>query len=976
MKPFLKQIAQIYWDNERENLIDCCFVFPNKRSGVFFNQYLEEVADHSAIFPNITTISDLINGFSSGVEASRYEQLFILYNLYKSLSMDISEFDQFQYWGDMILNDFNDVDRYMVDPEKLFVNVKRLKEINSNYLTSEQIKIIDKYWGENRFDDHVGRFWKHLDYECEEELPRDRFLKLWEILYELYVRFNAELTERGLSYSGRSYREAAKALSKISNEELQYKRYIFVGFNVLSTSELSIFEKLQELDCADFYWDYNSPAYVYDFHKATRFIRRYVKTFKSRYDLDEGRIEKFPAIELIGVPSNVGQVKQTSQILIDLVKEKYANPQNAVNTAIVLPDENLFIPLMNSYPREFETVNITMGYPMRFTAVSALMKAIVSMQLRARKVKEQWVFYYEDVQMVLAQPLIRAIAPMECEKIQNYISKNRMFNLSADYLSNEYPSLNKLFTPVKNISDFNDVFCYAIDLVEYIKSLLEENNRSILDKVFLFRYQNALEQLRAMVDKYNIEMHEHTFFHLIERMIGADSINFEGEPLNGLQIMGVLETRALDFENVILLSMNERIFPRKHFSRSFIPDALRRGYGMSTIEFQESIYAYYFYRMISRAKRVYLLYDARTSGIKSGEMSRYLYQLKYLYPHDSIKSSLVNYSISPIHREAISIPKTDDVIAKLNQFRYGQGIKVLSPSAIKRYISCPLQFYLEFVEGLRIEDEIKDYMDDITYGNIVHEVAELLYKGLNGPITAEVLEREKKDELKLQKLITRSVNKNYNKLGEDNDTPLYGEAKVLAEIMLYSIKEMLEEEKKFAPIFFVAAEFKKDGIELKKPYVVSDDLKINIKMIIDRIDRVKVGDEERLRIVDYKTGGDDIAIGSFEDVFDYKGSKSKNNGAIMQLFAYCNFYSLLMNHDGPIQPIIYKLRTLKTDGLQPIKIGKQIVNDYKEFNDAFLDGFNDVIKKIFDPDVPFTQTDKPDHCKYCGFKNICCKDIK
>ena len=571
----------------------------------------------------------------------------------------------------------------------------------------------------------------------------------------------------------------------------------------------------------------------------------------------------------------------------------------------------------------------------------------------------------------MAQPLIRAITNDECEQIKNIISQNRLFNIPANYLVQEYPHLEIIFTPVKDIKDFKEVFAYIISLINFIRQNLSALKHSSLDVSFLSRYTQALQSLKVLVERYNIEMQEHTFFHLIERAISSDTINFEGEPLKGLQIMGVLETRALNFENVIMLSMNERVFPRKHFSRSFIPDALRRGYGMSTIEFQESIYAYYFYRLISRANNVYLLYDARTAGVKSGEMSRYLYQLKFLYPQEFIKTSLVDYDIQSTRRDGIEVQKTKEIIEKLNKFRTEGSGKALSASAIKKYCHCPLQFYLEIVEELRIEEDVKEYMDDITYGNIVHAVAEKLYKKLDGiEITAQVLDNMKNDTAMLSKEIIMAVNEHYNKLGKNNDTELYGEAKVLAEIMLYSITELLEQEKQFAPIIFKSAEEKMVG-----RYRISPDLEINIKLFIDRVDTAMVNDSEQLRIVDYKTGSDKTSVVSFVPVFD--SSNADNNGAILQMFIYCNFYAALQNYDASIQPIIYKLRTLKTEGLQPIKIGsgkKAIpVYDYREFNDEFLTYFHSTLEEIFNPEIPFAQTQNDDHCKYCSFKTICSK---
>ena len=972
MMSFLERVAQVYLLNEQKSISEFCFVFPNKRSGAFFGKYLSELSQNTFMMPHVATISDLISWFSKDVEASRFEQLFILYEVYRSISSENVDFNQFQFWGDMILNDFNDVDKYLVDAKQLFTNIKRLKEINSNYLTPEQVEIIKKYWGEDRSVESVEQFWSHLNNNYDSERPRDRFVKLWEVLYDIYEAFGKKLGELGLSYSGRIYRQTAENLSVISSESLPHKRYIFVGFNVLSTAEIKIFERLKDLGIADFYWDYNSPAYKHAHNKASRFLRRYVELFKSRYDLAEPPIECFPEINVIGVSSNVGQAKLTGQILLDLCNNKLTTAENAINTAVVLPDENLFVPIVNSLPKEFSQVNITMGYPMRFTSASAFMRAVVSMHLRARKVKDQWVYFYEDVKDVLSQPLLRSFASNECNEICNYISANRVFNVSAEYLLTEYPHLKPLFTPVNDVNLADDVFKYALTLVDYVKESLSRMSRKkvTLDIMFLERYKQSLAMLSRLATQYDIKMEEHTFFHLIERAIASDTVNFVGEPLNGLQVMGVLETRALDFDNIILPSMNERIFPRKHYAKSFIPEALRRGYGMSTIEFQESIYAYYFYRLLSRSKKVYLLYDARTSGLSSGDMSRFLYQLKYLYPDESIKFQLADYDIYASKQRKIVVEKTPEIMAKLQEYCTPGSKKSLSASVIKTYVHCPLQFYLQKIEGINVEDDVKEYMDDITYGNIVHEVVERIYTEMKGqPITTkelDILANNSDDYLKKQ--ITIVINKHYNRLGDNNTTPIYGEAEVLADIMLYTLKRLFEVEKTVAPIHFKSAE---ERVTLS--YQVNDNLKVNFIQFIDRVDTATVNGKNQLRIVDYKTGSDKTES-DFDKIFS--SANSDNNGALLQLLIYCVLYAQDKNTDSPIQPILYKMRSLYTTPLAPIVIGKKEIYDYHDVKDEFLSRFHAVLEEIFDPDKPFVQTLNNDHCAFCPFKNVCGKTPK
>ncbi len=976
MEPFLSQVARIYVENEKQNLIDYCFVFPNKRSGVFFVDYMSKLVDEAVVLPRVTTISDFIGEFSTGTDATRLELMFIMYDEYKRILREksagghIVDFDRFQFWAEMLLNDFNDVDKYLVDAKQLFINIHKLKEINSNFLTDEQIEVINHYFGEKRVNDSVESFWKHIKHDREGDELTGQFVKLWQILYDLYQSFKTRLINMGLCYSGMSYREVAENEKFNHPETLSAKRYIFVGFNVLSTSEIKIFERLKAIDCADFYWDFNSPAYIHKDNRATRFVGKYVKWFKSRYSLPEKPLTDFPLIEVIGVPSNVGQVKEAAKIISDLKNEGKISD---VNTAIVLPDEGLFIPLLHSLPNNIESVNITMGYPMRHTPVAALISNVVSMQLRARLVHDKMQFFYEDIFNLLSHPIIKSVASDECRAIAKHINDNRAFNLTSEFLVENFSALTPIFTAVYNLKNAHEVIGYTRTLVKWIKSNIKDKNT--VDIGFTDKYLHALGELESLIDRYGIEMNDKTVFHLVERAVGGETINFTGEPLKGLQVMGVLETRALDFENLIILSMNERVFPRKHYAKTFIPNALRRGYGMSTISFQESMYAYYFYRMISRAKNVYIMYDARTGGVRSGEMSRYLYQLKFLYERENINFSIVNYDVLALEKDSLAVKKTAEVMKKLNVYKDPESKRYLSASALNKYISCPLSFYLYYVEGLQHEDEITEYMDEGTYGTIMHEIAEKIYKGLKGDadevkVTAEILESLKRRQGDIMRQITRSINHHYNKLGKDNDTPLQGDGKVIGDIMLHFTIMMLDNEKQFADFYFVNAE-KKDSDQWK----INDKHTINFKQIIDRIDKVTCDNGDlRLRFVDYKTGGDKVDLPSIEALFD--PDKKERRKAIFQLFVYCFFYAHQTGYTGDIQPYIYTYRTLNTEHLPPIKINKKVLTSYLEYKEEFWTFFENLINEIFDENVPFKPATNEEACHYCKFLEFCDKEKK
>ncbi len=972
MDPILYQVAKAYLKNETDSLMDCCFVFPNKRSGIFFNKYLCDLIGKTALLPEIITISDLVSRFSSGVEASRMEQLFLLYNTYvdllkeRNLNTEITDFDQFIFWGDMLLNDFNDVDKYLVDAGQLFSNVKNLKEISSNFLTPEQIEVISMFWDISKGALDVETFWRHAN-DSKNELS-GYFIHLWELIEDLYLRFGDRLRDRGLCYSGMSYREAAEQLKSVLAEQLEGKRYVFVGFNLLSTSEIKIFQRLAERGCADFYWDCNSPAFSSELpNKASRFIGKYMKMFQSRYPLQEMENREFPSIRVIGIPSNIGQTKEVSQIIDSLVKEgEIKDAENALDTAIVLPDEELFIPLLHSIPSSIKSVNITMGYPMRHTTVATLIGNIVSMQMRSRTVKGEMQFFYQDVQNLLSHPLIRLFLPRECEEITSYINDKRRFTLPESFFAERHPALCNVFFTIKDPKDKKEIFSHVRNLIMWIKDSLVENQGDKIDIGFIDHYLDAVDHLEGLTDKYSINLGKKNFFNLIERIIGSECVNFVGEPLKGLQVMGVLETRALDFDNVIMLSMNERVFPRKHYANTFIPNALRQGYGMSTMEYQESLYAYHFYRILSRAKKVFLLYDARSTGLRSGEMSRYLYQLKYLYKIADIRFMTVNYDMNIPNNRLISVTKTPEILEKLNRYLTPGSKCFFSASALNKYINCPLSFYLQYVEGLSCDDEITEYMNESTYGTIVHEVAEKLYGALKGEhdealVTGEILEHLKSNGKMIMRQIVRSVNDHYNNLGKENDTPLTGEAKILSEIMQEFVSMMFEKEKPLAPFSFVNGEKKMDGI-----WNVTDKIPLNFKLIIDRIDRKEDG---TLRFTDYKTGSDKSEAASIESMFDR--DKTDRPKAIFQLFLYCCAYAEFTGYSEAIQPYIYLLKKISTDELGPIKLDKQPLMDYREYKDQFMEQFKKLCQEIFDPNMPFVQATTEKACTYCKFTAMC-----
>lgn len=988
-EPFLRRVARAYAVNEPDSLSDCLFVFPNKRSATFFTHHLRSLIAPPALLPATTSINEFVADLSDLVEASRYDRLFIIYNEYRRITGEEVEFDRFIYWGDMLLSDFDDVDRYLVDPSALFVNVKQFREIRANYLTDDQLRIIGRYWGGvEDYAAEVEGFWQHVATDGSSRAA-GRFIRLWEVLDELYHAYHERLAERGLTSPGRLYRDAVDTVREGSRDD--YTRYVFVGFNVLSASELRIFELLHDRGRADFYWDIPAPAYrgrrltsregrVSYSNKAMRFITRNAEAFPSLYDIHDGEYDDLPApeIRIINVPSRVGQAKVAGDELCRWADSGIIDAANAIDTAVVMPDEGLFVTAVNSIPACVKALNVTMGYPLKRTPVATFMKAVTSLHLRARRSGDTWFFFYEDVMALLAHSVAQTIDPDAAVKLADQVTRMRRFMIDAQVIADNYPTLAPIFSPVRE-RDLADTARYISGLLDMLERTLDgmasRRDRDIHRK-FLAAYRLALASLVDAAATHGVVMGEATAFQLLERALAGESVPMKGEPLRGLQLMGVLETRALDFTNVVFMSMNERVFPRKSYTRSFIPDVLRKAYRMSTIEHQESIFAYYFFRLISRARRITLLYDGRTVGLRHSEMSRYLVQLLYAFrPAGEITHIGATFDGRAYDPAPLTVAKDKRVQELLRRYLTPGSGKNLSASALNVYIDCPMQFYLRHVEGLDIEDAATEYIDASTFGKILHETAERLYALASSTgkypatVTAEWIDRMcDKDDPTVPRIVHECIDEHYLKLEEAQrgSSHLFTETRISRDLVTLAIRRMLACERERAPFTVVAAE-----LPLEANMELVPGLRVNVKQYIDRVDRM----DGRLRIVDYKTGQDPLSLSEWDRAFD--GANQSRQKAFVQLFFYCHVYRLSKGTDEPIMPVIYSLRHLFSEGLPPLTFGsrtdKAPIDDYRPLYDEYLARLTAVVNEIFDPEVPFRQAaEVGGHaCKFCRFKPLC-----
>ncbi len=959
MKPFLYQVASLFYEKWGAEVSRLAFVFPNRRTGLFFQKYLSEVADIPLFSPTILTINDLFIQLSGKQSADRISMLFTLYDIYIRQSGSTETFDEFLYWGEMLLNDFDDIDKYMANARMLFSNVTDLREIENDFdfLSDEQIAAIRSFW---------SSFYPRGDTPNQQQ-----FLAVWQVLYDLYEEFRATLAAGGKGYEGMIFREVVESMERGESPDLPYERIVFVGLNALSVSEERFLAQLQKREIADFYWDYVSDKVTDPDNKASYFVSRNLKSFPSSMKLPPEEKVK-TEIEVIGIPSGIGQAKHVYTLLSDWCKEAEMSSEEALRTAVILPDEHLLIPVLNAIPEQIRRINVTMGYPLAGTPVASLIEYILALQKNVRYIDRNPLFYFRDVLPVLNHRYILSTSPEIISSLVKEITENNKIYISHTELG-KTPLLEILFTPVTGVEAFSDYLIKVLEELNKVMSALSDEEEedapqrtNDLEQEFIFHYFTTVNRMKEVMKDARIEMKIDTFFRLLKRVTDTITIPFHGEPLSGLQIMGVLETRALDFDRLIILSMNEGIFPQRKAANSFIPYNLRRGFGLPTYEHQDSVWAYHFYRLIERASHVSLLYDTRSNGLQTGEVSRFVHQLHYHY-EVPMRDKLVVYNVSSSKTPPLAVPKREDIMRRLDAYRKG-GSKAISASAINTYLDCPLKFYFSVVEGIREEEEVSETIESDVFGSILHKVMEELYKPFQGKmVTVDLLKAIRKDTALLTGAIARAFASEFFKT--EVVRSLTGQNYLIGEMIRKYVEKILERDGKLPPFVYIESERKINGL-----ISLSDHSEIRLKGFIDRVDEVL----DAIRIIDYKSGSGTTTFSSIESLFN-KEEKDRAK-AVMQVFMYCWMYAHLTENKGKtIQPGIYYVRSLFSDPFDPsvyhrIERGKsEKVEDFSGYAQAFEEGLRGCLDEIFNPEIPFTQTPTGKACSYCPFKGICGK---
>lgn len=1002
MLTFLESLAKKYAEEYKGDFADVCFVFPGKRASSFFLRYFRNYVKEDVVFlPAVTTIADFVESLSGKVVDSRIDQLCQLYAVYCDIwhkkGNEPVAFDRFQAWGETMLSDFNDVEMYRVNAEALYRNVRQLKSIRSNHLDEEQMKVMRDYFGFSELYEDPTRLWQH--YGGSGSKAKNRFLTLWDAMGEIYEEYCKALDKRGLTFSGRSYVQALKALGEKPEEVLPWKRIVMVGFNALSTVEFQLFKTLSKAKTiladgtvqpfADFYWDCTGVPFSFDDNIGKHFIIRNRKHFHSIYNLDESDCNTLPKkIETIVSPSGVGQAKIASAVLKKVLEHRHEEKKrDDTEVAIVLPDENLLLPMLYSLPKDLPEVNLTMGYSFRLTSVATFVSLLETYQNHLNIQDEEWQAMAQDVNALLSHPLsLILIGSTTVSAIKQKLEKLRRLTVSAKLLTIYNEACKLIFTPLGKRATAFHALDYLLAILERVELKLDVEAdgdekekqdtgdvriKNRLDKDHVESYIDALHCVKDAFSKYKIGAGAKTSFRLARGLLATETVHFEGEPLRGVQIMGPLETRCLDFKTVILPSMNERIYPRKLHNKSFIPAVIRRGFGIATTRFQEAIFTYYFYRMISRAEEVYMIYDSRNEGLHSGSPSRFILQLEHLYAKGCMTHSRYRFDLNTHERTKVEVKKTDEMMARLKEYMNPEkkGRYTLSASSLNTYISCPLCFYLKTLRGVSHETQLIEGLQASDLGNVVHKALEDIYLSMSDtkPYTVTPTMLAGINDKAIDRFLEEAVKKEYYK--NQPVTKIDSTITMAIPHMREMVKRVLAYDLSQTPFDFVMAEQRKP-MTLRLP----SGREVNFLYIIDRIDCRDLSDSSApVRIVDYKTGSYHVECEDMDSLFTSDHPKE-----LVQLM----LYAILLKKDNgtprDVSIVIYDVSKINISGATngtPVipKIGGEKISTVGEYSQDLLERLDTVLGEMFDQNTPFYQAPEGAYaCKYCPFRESVC----
>ncbi|OFX38374.1 MAG: hypothetical protein A2X08_16335 [Bacteroidetes bacterium GWA2_32_17] len=927
MKTFLESFSEHIVTNYSDDFLNSCVIFPSRRSGIFFRKQLADNINKTCWLPEITTLNEFITENSDTQLADNLQLIYKLYKVFCSKTSINENFDEFYFWGQVILSDFNDIDKELVDAEKLYTNLSDIKQIDSTFfeLTKEQLDAIKQFWGD-------------VDFKTKSS-GKEKFIVLWEKLYPVYKEFNEQLSNEKYGYEGKIYRNFVSDLNLKSKKFISYKHIFIVGFNALSKAEKELFKFLQKLGNTQFFWDYDSFYYDDKNHEAGFFIREMLQQFPSpeKFQFETG-IALQKSINLYSTQTIVGQAKILPEIF------KNSNITNE-NTVLVLADENMLLPVLYSLPQNISKINVTMSYPVKETTSLQFVYLLLEMQGNVREKSNKIIFNSKDVLSILSHKFFKDINSAK-------ELKNEIIKLNKNYIEQIVINKNDIFFKVFDKSKTPVTYCkYICDIIfEIISSnLILNNNIDNLEKQILYSIYRETIKLDELINNNKIELTKHdTFVKIFKQVCENIKVSFKGEPLAGLQIMGVLETRLLDFKNIILISANEGVIPASNAAMSLIPYNLRKGFGLQTLEHQDAIFAYHFYHLLQRSVNVFFIYSSSQNDNGKSEASRFIHQLRF---NQNLKVNEYQVSDKPgvFQNKNILIERTEKINLKIN--KYLNNELKLSPSSINTYINCKLKFYFKHIIKLKEPDELTEDIDGIAFGNVFHKTLALLYQKYIGQnVTESIVENIKTNEnieVTLKKIFSEEIFKNEF---PDNLSGIY---LLNFQILKKYLIRLLEFDKKNSP-------FKIIGIEMNTKFPIkANNYDLTIDCFIDRC----IEKEGKLIVQDFKTGNIESKVKDFETLFtaNYKYS------AMRQVI----IYALSLEKTNVVKPELLSVRKVLTNENNKISIEKNEIKNIKEIKNEFVSHLQLALNELFDKNIPFAQTDKTENCKYCEYKQIC-----
>ncbi len=964
---FLYRVAADLYARYGEGVSELHILFPNRRARLFFADALARIASRPMWQPHYTTIDELMEAIAGLAQGDRLRMVTELYKVYSGFHKE--SFDTFYFWGEMLLADFDAVDKYRIDAKMLFSNIFDLKSIEDDwrYLTPDQLAV-------------VRRFWESFGQQSAFSQQKKEFLSIWRTLQPIYDGLRERLSAQQTGYNGMIQRRAADRIKsgEVPSEfTVRPRRYVVAGFNALTECEKILFTYLDRTFGTDFYWDYDRYYLEDERQEAGLFMRENIARFPPAAVFDSENFAAPKHIEIIDTVSEVVQCKCAGRLLERLRSERAAGAAGAAGaeargggldkeTAIVLTDENLLMPLLYSLPECVDNVNITMGYPLRQTLAYSFAERLLELQRRkkvrtSRSGEVRTVFYYSDAAGLLSHPYIGGACP-GAEALLAELTRRQAAYVDSRRLAGD-ALLERIFTPCQG---WRQLGGYLIEMLSAVASMpyAGEDRRERTE--FLTVVADNLRRLVNSLEACGLgeEITDGVFSSLLRRVLQNVRIPFQGEPLAGVQVMGILETRNLDFENVVILSMNDDNFPgSRTVSSSFVPYNLRMAYGLPTPLHHEGVYAYYFYRLIQRARRVFMVYCSSSDEKSTGEPSRYIYQLLYESPHRGrIARRSVGVDVNLASAEPIAVPKSGEAGERLFAW-LDNPERRLSPTALFNYVQCPLKFYFHSVARLRGEEEVGEEIDSPTFGNILHKAMETLYRrfvGMDDPraaigalrgdgavaaavcdaIRSEYLHDESADErdwggnlLLIKDIATKYIDRCYLPWDASHEA--------------FSVVDL---EKNIGCGFDIVC-----GGERRTVYFGGK---------ADRIDRMEDGS---MRIVDYKSGADKIVFNGVSSLFD----PCTANSAVLQTLLYA---MMLDRGEGlSVTPTLYYARSINRRDYSPLLDDKSRgpVRSYADYREEFETQLRTLLEELFDAERPFVQAADSKPCQYCDFKAIC-----